>query len=381
MYRRILNLLALCVLVAAAAATWYWSRPREDVTPAVGTADDRPPSYYLKDATLLQTNDEGRVLYRIDAQFVEERPDDSALVADDVLLEWREEESVPWRVRAGRAVVRLERQLVELEQGVELVREPRSDGEVAIVRTESLSLEPQPQVARTDGDVNFQVGASTLTATGLNALLKEDFVELKSSIRGLLVAACAGCAAHAGRAQDQSGDLVVEGPFRYNGATGRWEMTDVTLSQGDISVSAARGSAVDVSLDTGGGRDYRLEGGVQIRSPEALITADVGEFVTRNERLERFVLSGSPARFEDLAAGNAERAFGEADRLVYDALEGIMSLEGEVRVVVGPNEFRGCDLIYDLNAEEVSSGESECDQPLQIITIAPGENGSGRQGP
>jgi lipopolysaccharide export system protein LptC len=186
LYRRVLNLLALCVLVAAAAATWYWSRPREPMTAALGTADERPPSYYLKDADVLQTNDEGRLLYRIHAELVEEHPDDEALVLDGVLFEYREAEEIPWHVRAGRAIVRFESQIVELEQGVELIREPGQNGKGVVARTEQLVLEPLRHVARADGEVTFMVGASTLTAVGLEAFFKEDRLKLESNVRGYL---------------------------------------------------------------------------------------------------------------------------------------------------------------------------------------------------
>lgn len=184
LYRPILNMLALCVLVAAAAATWYFSRPGEPQTTAIEPVDEQPPSYYLRDAEVLQTNDEGRPLYRIRAQYVEDRPDDRALVLDDVLIEWREADEVPWHVRAGHAIVWLERQILELEQGVELVREPRADGQSAVARTERLTLDPVEHVARADGEVMFIVGASTLTAVGLVAFLAEDRLRLLSNGHG-----------------------------------------------------------------------------------------------------------------------------------------------------------------------------------------------------
>ena len=186
MYRRILNLLALCVLVAAAAASWYWSRPSEPLTAALGTADDRPPSYYLRDAEVLQTNEEGRLLYRIHAALVEEHADAEALVLDDVLFEYREAEEIPWHVRAGRAIVRFESQILELEQGVEVIREPGENGKGVVARTEHLVLEPQRHVARADGEVTFMAGASTLSAVGLVAFFKEDRLKLESNVRGYL---------------------------------------------------------------------------------------------------------------------------------------------------------------------------------------------------
>ncbi len=199
-----------------------------------------------------------------------------------------------------------------------------------------------------------------------------------------LVIAVACLAAGLAGAQDAGpGDLVVEAPggARYNGATGRLELTQLSITQGDLSITADRGSALEIHEDGAEvGVDYRLEGNVRLESAAARITGDVAEFVARSGRLDRFVLSGNPARFEDRAAERSGQAFGEAERLVYDAATGVVSLEGDVRVVVGQNEFRGCDLVYEFGAEEVSSGASECEQPLQIIRMAPDANGNGRQG-
>ncbi len=186
MYRRFLKSLALCVLIAAAAATWYWSRPRESAAPAMGPDDERPPSYYLKDAEVLQTDDQGRLLYRIHADYAEERPDDAALVLDGVLFEYRETEQIPWAIRAGRAVLSLDGSVLELDRGVEVTREPGADGQPVVARTEQLVLEPLTHVARAAGEVHFEVGASTLSAVGLELFLKEDRLKLESDVHGRL---------------------------------------------------------------------------------------------------------------------------------------------------------------------------------------------------
>ena len=39
----------------------------------------------------------------------------------------------------------------------------------------------------------------------------------------------------------------------------------------------------------------------------------------------------------------------------------------------GPNEFRGCDLIYDIDEKKITSGSSECGEPV-LITIVPPAN-------
>ena len=38
----------------------------------------------------------------------------------------------------------------------------------------------------------------------------------------------------------------------------------------------------------------------------------------------------------------------------------------------GNNEFKGCSLIYDIDAEKITSGASDCGTPVSI-TIVPSE--------
>lgn len=184
MYRRILNIFALCVLAAVAAATWYWSRPTPPAEPAAALDDERPPSYYLRDALIRRMDDEGRVLYRVYAEFAEERPEERALLLERVRVEYRETEEIPWQIEAGRALVYFDAQTLELEGGVELARDSAARGMPASVRTEQLRLEPQRRVAIADGEVSFTFGGSTLTATGLMAYLDEDRLELRSNVQG-----------------------------------------------------------------------------------------------------------------------------------------------------------------------------------------------------
>jgi lipopolysaccharide export system protein LptC len=178
------SILVLCLLTAAAAATWYFSRPPQPGAAAARDGAGGPPSYYLRDAVLLQTDDDGRVLYRIHADLVEERPDDRALLLDGVRIEYRDAEEIPWQVRAGRAAAWIESQSLELHDGVELVRDPGESGVPTVVRTEQLLLEPRRHLASAEGEVVFTVGRNTLAAVGLKAFLKEDRLELESNVHG-----------------------------------------------------------------------------------------------------------------------------------------------------------------------------------------------------
>jgi len=183
MYKAVRNVLALCLLVAAAVGTWYWRQPGQ---PGPGLAESRgaPPGYYLRDAVLLETDASGRVSYRIHAALVEERPRDGALLLNDVLVEYQPAEEIPWRVRAARGEARPDEAALELEGGVELTREPGEDGQATTVRMERLLLLPEQHLASASGGVSFRVGPNALEAVGMKAFLKEDRLELESNVHG-----------------------------------------------------------------------------------------------------------------------------------------------------------------------------------------------------
>lgn len=186
LYRRILNILFLCLLAAAAAGTWYWSRPAPSDDARQRAREGALPTYYVRDAVLLRTDETGRVRYRIHAEYAEEKPGGGALLLDDVRIEFREDEQIPWRVRAGRAAAWIEDQALELAGGVELVRDSTGDGPPTVVRTETLLLEPLRQFASASGRVTFVLGPNELVADGLKAFLKEDRLELESNVHGRL---------------------------------------------------------------------------------------------------------------------------------------------------------------------------------------------------
>lgn len=184
MHRPLRNALVLCLLAAAAAATWYWSRPLTPEPTAAGAGGYTPPGYYLRDAVVMRRDAEGRPLYRIHADFARDRPEHDTLLLDGVRIEYRDEEAIPWRMRAAQAALHGGQRTLELQDGVELVREANEAARRVVIRTERLLLDPDRHFASAPGEVVFTTGSSRLTATGLEAFLKEDRVELESNVHG-----------------------------------------------------------------------------------------------------------------------------------------------------------------------------------------------------
>jgi lipopolysaccharide transport protein LptA len=85
-----------------------------------------------------------------------------------------------------------------------------------------------------------------------------------------------------------------------------------------------------------------------------------------------------PATFEATGEGSAGRIRGGAGRLIFDNSARIMHMTDDAWLNDGPNAFSGCNLSYDLDQETITSGSSECGEPV-IITIQPRSGGTASQ--
>lgn len=181
MYVSFRNIAALLSLTAAASLSWYFSRPPAE-PPRVTDGDAPPLGYYLRDATLLGTDESGRLLYRIHAaEAVADRRGDG-LAMTDVRVEYVDEQAVDWSISAERAVTPGDRSTVELEQ-VRLAREGAAGREETVVAPH-LRLDPDEYFASTDAPVEVRTGRAVVRGVGLDAWLREDRIDVKSEIHG-----------------------------------------------------------------------------------------------------------------------------------------------------------------------------------------------------
>jgi lipopolysaccharide transport protein LptA len=158
--------------------------------------------------------------------------------------------------------------------------------------------------------------------------------------------------------------------FEYDGSTNRIRFRGFRLSQGDLSIEAEEASSTSLESEHS---DYLLAGNVRFAVGAAQILSEQAEFSRRGDRLSALELRGSPATFEDRSPTRPDVAAGGANRIVYDAAGGTLSLLDDAWLRLGANEVTGCDLIYDIVAGTFRSGSTECDQPFRIRIARPPE--------
>jgi len=174
------------VLLFVAAATWYLARSLRQDDDEIHSSEMLQRGFYLKSARILGTGDDGHLLFEIEAEYAEQQEDDEVEL-HNVEIQYTLDSRVPWTLNADRAVVGEGRDHVTLTGHVIAVSNEGFSGNVTEIRTPRLELEPENFRAQTDERVQIRIGARSLTATGMLAMLQTNQLQLKSNVSGKFV--------------------------------------------------------------------------------------------------------------------------------------------------------------------------------------------------
>lgn len=144
------------------------------------------------------------------------------------------------------------------------------------------------------------------------------------------------------------------------------------INQGDFTIEAdeAEASGLDFEMS-----EWTFRGNVRIAIDSASIESSTAEVTFQAHELLFVRLRGDPAIFEDFSATREEAIRGGASLLEFDTTERTLRMTEGAWLSEGPNEFRGCDLIYDIDEEKITSGSSECGEPVVITVLPPPAEG------
>jgi len=177
------NIILVIVLTIGALGSWYLAQTNRATEIDVLPYDHEHRGYYLKNARILGTGEDGSLLYEIEAAHAEQETKDR-IEFTDVRIRYSPHADVPWIVHADEATLREGSPRIALRGHVRAVGTRGDEDEDTEIRTQYLEFDPERYVAETDERVQIRIGARSLTATGMLASLNDDKVELKSNVRG-----------------------------------------------------------------------------------------------------------------------------------------------------------------------------------------------------
>lgn len=178
--------LTILVLSVAAISSWYLTGIKRvpEVTQTISDTDFG--GFYLRTARILGTDDNGQLLYEIEAEYAEQTEDDE-IELQNVRINYSSESNVPWVINADVATISDSMSLLRLSGNVQAISNEGFAGQETEIRAPLLEIDPSSYQAETDSRVQIRIGSRSLTATGMLALLQENRLKLKSNVSGKFV--------------------------------------------------------------------------------------------------------------------------------------------------------------------------------------------------
>ena len=180
------NITTFTVLLFVTFGTWYLARSLQPGEITETSSDSSGDGFYLKSVRILGTDEQGQLLYEIEADFVEQQ-ENNEIAMQNVRISYSAASLVSWTINADTATISEDQSLLRLSGHVIAVSNEGFAGQVSEIRTPQLDIEPMTYRAETDHRVQIRIGSRSLTATGMLALLQDNRLHLKSNVSGKFV--------------------------------------------------------------------------------------------------------------------------------------------------------------------------------------------------
>jgi lipopolysaccharide transport protein LptA len=150
---------------------------------------------------------------------------------------------------------------------------------------------------------------------------------------------------------------------------------EITVQQGDISISADEAESRDLDFARG---TWVFRGNVRILSPMGNMEAQRATVTFAEHRLQQATAEGAPAQFARTMPGPEPRQVtGTANRIVYDLAGGKLELSGQAMLRDGVREVSGARLQYRIAEDRLlASSDEDGSERVRIVITPPDEAGA-----
>ncbi|WP_024889737.1 LPS export ABC transporter periplasmic protein LptC [Luteimonas huabeiensis] len=175
------RLVLTLVLLAAAIATGWSAWLQRGTAPAAAAAPGRS-DYVLRDFEMVALNAEGQESFTLRAPLLEQHPSDRTISIRTPLFLVPEREGGHWQARARSGWVSAGHDELRLEGDVRMTS-PEEGGRDVLLTTESMTILPDPNLARSEDLVTVQQPGSRITGRGLEVDLSSKRYQFFSEVK------------------------------------------------------------------------------------------------------------------------------------------------------------------------------------------------------
>ena len=154
----------------------------------------------------------------------------------------------------------------------------------------------------------------------------------------------------------------------FDGKNSMIIFSGLRLTQGTVSIQADEGRATRMELEDS---TWQFSGNVVIDIGAGRIECDSADLFFDDFRLQRAVVTGSPAVYDLKRAGSEDITHGEAGRLNYDVGAGIIEFSEQATITEGGNQISSNMLVYNIAEQRINAGSSGDEDGRVRITYTP----------
>ncbi len=180
----IFRVLAVLLFVAIIAGSFLLGGEQRAATSTTTVeASSADLGYSARNAVLVETGDDGRPIYTLNANVIRQHPGDG-VEFEQVQMSFRDAEGQTWKGRADHGELTTDTGKVDLAGNVHVNGLLPGSAQAADLATENLSVDTHANIISTSEPVSVTSTGRLLRSKGLVATLNEHHLVLESNVRG-----------------------------------------------------------------------------------------------------------------------------------------------------------------------------------------------------
>ena len=181
------RIFAVLVFVVVIGGTILFGGQQNETTAPTIIEEPHDPGYAARDARLVQTGQDGKPLYTLDADVIRQQPNDNTIQLEKATLGFFDSNGSPWTGRGNSGQVGQDTREVELSGDVHVNGTPQGTLQPLQIVTEHLKFDTTTKIATTQDPVTFTWSGQEMKGTGMRASLNDGRLQLESTVRGRAV--------------------------------------------------------------------------------------------------------------------------------------------------------------------------------------------------
>ncbi|NOX08102.1 MAG: LPS export ABC transporter periplasmic protein LptC [Gammaproteobacteria bacterium] len=178
------HLLTVFLIAIALITGWiYYSLQQKDSV-SIKRADERQPITVIKNFTVSELDNSGRIKHRIQSEKMEQYNDNKMQLLNPELDFYPANNISSTHIRASKGLIQEQQKQIELQGAVRITQKPQHTPAGIRIETDNLSINLQSQKAQTQDMIYYYSQQIEIHSLGMNLDFNNEHLTLLSKVQG-----------------------------------------------------------------------------------------------------------------------------------------------------------------------------------------------------